>query len=64
MSMAMFIGWLLDMNATTAEVVDVLKAHDFSLGGATFDGGTAATLHWGVTDATGHSIISSSTMAT
>ena len=57
MSMAMFIGWLLDMNATTAEVVDVLKAHDFSLGGATFDGGTAATLHWGVTDATGHSII-------
>ena len=57
MSMAMFVGWLLDMNATVDEVVEVLEKHDFSLGGATFDGGTVSALHWGVTDATGRSII-------
>ncbi len=56
-SMSMFIGWLLDCNATVEEVKDVLRRHDFSLSGATFDGGTASTLHWGVTDATGRSII-------
>ncbi len=57
MSLAMFVGWLLDMNATTQEVVDVLEAHDFSVGGATFDGGTVSALHWGITDATGQSAI-------
>lgn len=57
MSLAMFVGWLLDMNATTAEVVEVLKKHDFSLSGATFDNGTVSALHWGVTDATGASVI-------
>lgn len=57
MSLAMFVGWLLDMNATTDEVIKVLEAHDFSLGGATFDEGTVSALHWGVTDASGHSII-------
>ena len=45
------------MNATTAEVVDVLEKHDFSLSGATFDHGTVSALHWGVTDATGASVI-------
>ena len=57
MSMAMFVGWLLDMNATTDEVVAVLKKQDFSIGGATFDGGTVSALHWGVTDASGKSVI-------
>lgn len=57
MSMAMFVGWLLDMNATTDEVVAVLERHDFSIGGATFDGGTVSALHWGVTDASGKSVI-------
>lgn len=57
-SMAMFVGWLLDMNSTTDEVVDVLKKHEFSINdGATFDGGTVSALHWGVTDATGKSVI-------
>ncbi len=56
-SLAMFVGWLLDMNETTQEVIDVLQKHDFTLGGATFDGGTVSALHWGVTDATGHSAI-------
>lgn len=57
MSLAVFVGWLLDMNATTAECVEVLRKHDFTIGGATFDNGTAPTLHWGITDATGASAI-------
>lgn len=54
MSLAVFVAWLLDMNATTAEVCDVLRKHDFDISGATFDGGTDASLHWGVTDAQGN----------
>lgn len=57
MSLAMFVGWLLDMNATTPEVVDVLKKHDFNISGATFDGGTVSALHWGITDAEGRTAI-------
>ncbi|MDE6531941.1 MAG: linear amide C-N hydrolase [Muribaculaceae bacterium] len=57
MSLAVFVGWLLDMNATTDEVVEVLKKHEFSIGGSTFDNGTASTLHWGVTDSSGKSAI-------
>lgn len=57
MSLAMFVGWLLDMNATTDECIEVLKKHDFSIGGATFDGGTVSALHWGITDASGKSAI-------
>lgn len=56
-SMAMFVGWLLDLNATTDEVVAVLKRHDFNIGGSTFDGGTVSALHWGITDASGKSAI-------
>ena len=51
MSLAVFVGWLLDMNATTPEVVKVLKEHNFNISGATFDGGTVSALHWGITDA-------------
>ncbi len=57
MSLAVFVAWLLDLNATTDEVVDRLKNWDFDIQGATFDGGTVSALHWGVTDATGKSII-------
>lgn len=57
MSMAMFVAWLLDCNETVEEVTAVLKEHNFSLSGATFDEGTVSALHWGVTDATGKSII-------
>ena len=53
MSLAVFVAWLLDQNATTPEVVDVLRKRDFSISGATFDGGTVSALHWGVTDAEG-----------
>ena len=54
MSLAMFVGWLLDLNATTDEVVKVLEQHNFNIGGATFDQGTVSALHWGVTDAQGN----------
>ncbi|MDE7407259.1 MAG: linear amide C-N hydrolase [Muribaculaceae bacterium] len=57
MSMSMFVAWLLDMNATTDEVINVLKQHDFTISGATFDGGTVSALHWGVTDRSGHCAI-------
>lgn len=57
LSMAMFVAWLLDNNATVEEVAGVLHEHNFSLSGATFDEGTVSALHWGVTDATGKSII-------
>ncbi len=52
-SMAMFVAWMLDNCATTDEVVDLVKNHDFRIEGATFDGGTVSALHWGITDATG-----------
>lgn len=57
MSLAVFVGWLLDMNATTDEVIEVLNRHDFNISGATFDGGTVSALHWGITDATGNTAI-------
>lgn len=57
MSLAMFVGWLLDMNATTDEAVAVLREHNFTISGATFDGGTVSALHWGITDASGKSAV-------
>lgn len=57
MSLAMFPAWILDMCATTDEAVDLLKSQNFTLGGATFDGGTVSVLHWGITDRSGHSVI-------
>lgn len=57
MSLSVFVAWLLDMNATTAEVVKVLRQQDFSISGATFDGGTVSALHWGITDASGETAI-------
>ena len=57
MSLAMFPAWLLDMNATVDECVEVLKKHEFNISGATFDGGTVSALHWGITDASGKTAI-------
>ena len=56
-SLAMIVGWILDTCATTDEVESLLTNTEFRIEGATFDGGTVSTLHWGVTDATGKSII-------
>lgn len=57
MSLAVFVAWMLDNCATTQEVVDLVGKQDFSIGGATFDGGTVSALHWGVTDKDGHTAI-------
>lgn len=57
MSLAMFVAWMLDLNATTPEVVAKLKEQDFTISGATFDGGTVSALHWGITDSEGRSAI-------
>lgn len=57
MSLAMIVAWLLDNCATTDEAIALLAPHDFRIQGATFDGGTVSTLHWGVTDASDHSVI-------
>lgn len=57
MSLAVFPAWLLDNCATVDEVKELLQSVKFDIQGATFDGGTVSALHWGVTDATGKSII-------
>lgn len=57
MSMAMFVGWILDNCSSTDEAVGVLSAQDFTITGATFDGGTVSALHWGITDAAGHTAV-------
>lgn len=56
-SLAVFISWMLDLNATTEETVKMLKASPFAIYGATFDGGTVSTLHWAITDAAGNTAI-------
>jgi choloylglycine hydrolase len=56
-SLAMFVAWLLDCNATTQQAIDMLRQNPFALYGATFDSGTTSALHWGITDATGNSAI-------
>lgn len=57
MSLALFVAWLLDNNATTDECVEALKDQNFSIVGSTFDNGTVTALHWGITDASGKSVI-------
>lgn len=57
MSLAVIVAYMLDQCATTQEVVDLMKSQDYKIVGATFDGGTVSTLHWGVTDASGATAI-------
>ncbi len=56
-SLAVLPAWLLDNCANTQEVVDLVRGQHFKIAGATFDGGTVSTLHWGITDPTGASAI-------
>lgn len=53
MSLAMFVAWILDLNATTDEAVEMLNSTEFALGGAHFDGGTVSLLHFSIADPTG-----------
>ena len=48
MSMAMFTAWILDTCENIDEVKALLEAHNFSLGGATFDNGTVSGLYQGI----------------
>ncbi len=57
MSMAMFVSYFLDNFATVAEVDAWLKDNPFVISGQTFDGGTVSLLHWGITDATGETLV-------
>lgn len=57
MSLAMFVAWMLDNYSTTPELVAELRKQNFTISGATFDGGTVSALHWGITDAQGRSAI-------
>lgn len=57
MSLAVFVSWILDRNATTREAVEALKNRDFIISGATFDGGTVSTLHWAITDESGETAV-------
>lgn len=56
-SLAVFVAWLLDNNATTAEVVEMVKDQNFTLSGSSFDSGTETKLHFAVTDATGETAL-------
>lgn len=57
MSLAMFPAWILDLSATTDEAVELLRTTRFNIVAADFDGGTSATLHWGITDASGKTAV-------
>ena len=57
MALSMFVAWLLDNNATTAQVCEVLEQQNFNLVESTFDNGTKTHLHWAVSDATGETAI-------
>lgn len=57
MSLAVFVAWILDNFATTQEACDALAKQDFTISGATFDGGTVSTLHWAINDAQGNSAV-------
>ena len=57
MSLAMFVSFFLDNFATVDEVEQWLRASDFGINGATFDGGTVSLLHWAFTDTTGRTLI-------
>lgn len=52
-SLAVFVAWLLDNNQSVEEVINQVKAQDFTLSGSDFDGGTETKLHFGVTDRNG-----------
>lgn len=56
-SLSMFPAWILDVCKDTPEAVALIRAHQFNLVSAPFDGGTAATLHWGITDKDGRSAV-------
>lgn len=57
MSLAMFVAWMLDLNDNVPELTARLRRRDFTIAGATFDGGTVSTLHFGITDRLGNTAV-------
>lgn len=57
MSLAVIVSYFLDNFATVDEVEAALRESTFGISGKTFDGGTVSLLHWGITDATGNTLI-------
>lgn len=57
MSLAVFVSWVLDQCSDVPQVAELMRTHPFSVGGATFDGGTVSLLHWGVTDIHGNTLV-------
>lgn len=56
-SLAMLISYFLDNFATVAEVEQWLVKTPFAIYGQSFDKGTAAALHWAVTDRSGMTMV-------
>ena len=56
-SLAVFVSYFLDNFATVEEVKQWVDNNQFAIYGQTFDGGTAAALHWAVTDASGNTLV-------
>ena len=57
MSLAMFVSYFLDNFATVDEVNAWLSKNEFAIYGQNFDKGTAAALHWAVTDRSGKTLV-------
>ncbi len=57
MSLSMFVSYFLDHFATVGEVSAWLADNQFAIFGKTFDGGTASTLHWAMTDKSGETLV-------
>lgn len=57
LSLAVFVSYFLDNFETVDEVQQWLKENDFAVYGQTFDEGTAAALHWAITDRSGNTLV-------
>lgn len=57
MSLAVLVSYFLDNFTTVDEVYDWFQTNDFAISGKTFDGGTVSQLHWGLTDASGNTMM-------
>lgn len=57
MSLAVLVSYFLDNFASVDQVQQWLASNKFAIFGQTFDGGTAAKLHWAITDQSGMTLI-------
>lgn len=57
MSLAVIVSFFIDQYTTVDEVYDWFQNNKFGVNGATFDSGTVATIHFGLTDRTGNNLV-------